>query len=163
MSPKDKDGHEIKVQLGQGVFGQCEEVLQGHSSGCQIINHLSSSQDVWNEVATMAMIACINTLFVWCKFYSKAVGFFLVSYFYGLDNSPCTLHRALHIVNHCVSQGPLQERSHCNSVKLWNIYKSKRPLRRDIEGDNINVTAINNTYHTMLIDFGKAIWLSDAP
>lgn len=23
MSPKDKDGHEIKVQLGQGVFGQC--------------------------------------------------------------------------------------------------------------------------------------------
>ena len=40
--------------------------------------------------------------------------------------------------------------------------QSKRLLHRDIKSDNILVTAVNNTYHTMLIDFGKAVLLSDA-
>ncbi|CAH3131278.1 unnamed protein product [Porites lobata] len=34
---------------------------------------------------------------------------------------------------------------------------------RDIKSDNIILTEVNNMYHPMLIDFGKAILLSDAP
>ena len=41
--------------------------------------------------------------------------------------------------------------------------ESKRLLHRDIKGANILLTVVNNMYHPMLIDFGKAIWLSDAP
>ena len=40
---------------------------------------------------------------------------------------------------------------------------SKRFLHRDIKSDNIILTEVNNMYHPMLIDFGKAIRLSDAP
>ena len=36
-------------------------------------------------------------------------------------------------------------------------------LHRDIKSDNILLTEVNHKYHPMLIDFGKAIPLSDAP
>lgn len=46
MSPKDKDGHEIKVQLGQGVFGQfVKKYYRVIPVAVKLFNHLSSSQD----------------------------------------------------------------------------------------------------------------------
>ena len=38
-----------------------------------------------------------------------------------------------------------------------------RMSHRDIKSDNIILTEVNNMYHPMLFDFGKAISLSDAP
>ena len=46
MSPKDKDGYEIKVQLGQGVFSQSvKKFYKGIPVAVKLFNHLSSSQD----------------------------------------------------------------------------------------------------------------------
>ena len=162
MSPKGKDGNEIKVQLGQGVFGQCvKKYYKGIPVAVKLFNHLSSSQDVRNEATTMAQCshASIPHLFG-VNFTQKP--YFLVTYFYGLGNSPCTLHRALHSKSMSLSKSSAGKITLQLCEALEHL-QSKRLLHRDIKSDNILVTAVNNTYHTMLIDFGKAIWLSDAP
>lgn len=124
MSTKDKDGHEIKVQLGQGVFGQCvKKYYKDIPVAVKVFNHLSSSQDVRNEATTMAQCsyASIPHLFG-VSFTQKP--YFLVSYFMVLAIL-LVLCIVPYIVNPCLSQSPLQERSHCNCVKLWSIYNQK--------------------------------------
>ena len=56
MSPKHKDGNEINVQLGKGVFGQClKKYYKGIPVAVKLFNRLSSSQDVKQEENSMAL------------------------------------------------------------------------------------------------------------
>ena len=48
----------------------------------------------------------------------------------------------------------------CEAIEHLHSYRFPH---RDIKSDNIILTEVNNMYHPMLIDFGKAILLSDAP
>ena len=40
---------------------------------------------------------------------------------------------------------------------------SKQLLHCDIKSDNVILTNVNSVYHPMLIDFGKSIYISEAP
>lgn len=162
MSPKDKEGHEIEVQLGQGVFGQCvKKYYKGIPVAVKVFNHLSSSQDVRNEATTMSQCshASIPHMFG-VNFTQKP--YFVVSYFYGLGNSPYTLYRALHSKSISLSTSSAGKiiLQLCGALEHL---QSKSLLHRDIKSDNILLTVVNNMYHPMLIDFGKAIRLSVAP
>ena len=56
MSPRDKDGNESDVQLGQGVFGQClNKYYKGIPVAVKLFNHLSSSENVKQEANSMAL------------------------------------------------------------------------------------------------------------
>lgn len=89
--------------------------------------------------------------------------YFMVSYFYGIGGTTWTLYRVLH--SHSISisvnsAGTIMFKL-CQALEYLH---SKGLLHRDIKGDNILLTHIaKNEYHPMLIDFGKAIHLSEAP
>ena len=54
-APKDKEGNEKLIQLGEGVFGQCvKKYYKGIPVAVKVLNHSSSLQDVRNEAYTMA-------------------------------------------------------------------------------------------------------------
>ena len=48
----------------------------------------------------------------------------------------------------------------CKTIEDLHV---KRLLHQDIKADNFFLTVVNDDCHPMLIDFGKAIHLSDAP
>ena len=88
--------------------------------------------------------------------------YFLVSYFYGIRSSSCTLYRALYskslsLTTHCLGKILLKL---CQALHYLH---SKQLLHRDIKSDNILLTEFNSEYHPMLIDFGKSIQISEAP
>ena len=162
MSPQDKDGNDTTIQLGCGVFGNCQKMYyKGIPVAVKVFNNFSSSRDVKHEAAIMAQcihpsIPHIFGLNVTQKPY------LLVSYFYGIGSSSCTLYRALHskslsLTTHSLGKIMLQL---CQALHYLH---SKQLLHRDIKTDNILLTKFNSEYHPMLIDFGKSIQISEAP
>ena len=160
-APKDKEGNEKLIQLGEGVFGQCvKKYYKGIPVAVKVLNHLSSLQDVRNEAYTMAQCSHPSIPHLFGVNVTKKP-YFIVSYFYHLYNNSCTLYRALQSKSMSLSQcsaGSIVLKL-CEAIEHLH---SKRFLHRDIKSDNIILTEINNMYHPMLIDFGKAIRLSDA-
>ena len=162
MSPQDKGGNDTTIHLGCGVFGNCQKkYYKGIPVAVKIFNDLSSSQDVKHESAIMACcvhpsIPHIFGLNVTQKPY------FLVSYFYGIRSSSCTLYRALYskslsLTAHSFGKIMLQL---CQALHYLH---SKQLLHCDIKSDNILLTECNSECHPMLIDFGKSIQISEAP
>mgnify|MGYP001792716130 CR=1 FL=1 len=88
--------------------------------------------------------------------------YFLVSYFYGIGSSSCTLYRALHSKTLSLSPYSLGKIILKFYQALQHLHE-KPLLHRDIKGDNIFITKINSDYHLMFIDFGKSIAISKAP
>lgn len=158
---KDRDGNETDVQPGQGVFGQClKKYYKGIPVAVKFFNHLSSSQDVKQEANSMAL--CYHALIP--HIFGVNVTrkpYFLVSYFYALGKSSCTLFRALHSKSMNLSTSTYGKIMLQLCEAMEHIHS--KLLHRDIKSDNILLTEVNHKYHPMLIDFGKAIPLSDAP
>ena len=85
----------------------------------------------------------------------------LVSYFYGIHDTSCTLHRALHsgsIFLMYLSAVKIMLKV-CRAVEHLH---SKQFLHRDIKSNNIVLTKVNFDYHPLRIDFGKGISVSEA-
>lgn len=162
MSPKDKDGNETNMQLGQGVFGQClKKYYKGIPVAVKLFNHLSSSQDVKQEANIMALCSHASIPHIFGVNVARKP-YFLVSYFYALGEYSCTLFRALHSKSMSLSTSTY-EKIMLQLCEAMEHLHSKHLLHRDIKSDNILLTEVNHKYHPMLIDFGKAIPLSDAP
>ena len=162
MSPKDKDGNDTNIPLGQGVFGQClKKYYNGIPVAVKLFNHLSSSQDVKQEANAMAQCSHPSIPHVFGVNVMRKP-YFLVSFFYSLGNSSCTLFRALHSKSMSLSTCT------CGKImlelcKALEHLHPKHILYRDIKSDNILLTEVNSKYHPMLIDFGKSIKLCEAP
>ena len=110
------------------------------------------------------MLPSINTPSVWGKCHKKPLHvlhcvIFLLSLQYYFS---CTLYRALPSKSMSLSQCSVGN----IVVKLYEAIEhlySERFLHRGIKSDSIILTEVNNMYRPMLIDFAKAISLSDAP
>ena len=162
MFPKDKDRTETDVQLGQGVFGQClKKYYKGIPVAVKFFNHLSSSQDVKQEANSMALGYYSSIPHIFGVNVTRKP-YFLVSYFYALGKSSCTLFHALHSKSMNLSTSTYGKimLQLCEAMEHMH---SKHLLHRAIKSDNILLTEVNHKYHPMLIHFGRAIPLSDAP
>lgn len=158
---KDKNGNETDVQLGQGVFGQClKKYYKGIPVAVKFFNHLSSSQDVKQEANSMALCYHASIPHIFGVNVTRKP-YFLISYFYALGKSSCTLFRALHSKSMNLSASTYGKimLQLCEAME----HMHSKLLHRDIKSDNILLTEVNHKYHPMLIDSGKAIPLSDAP
>ena len=161
-SLKEKEGNAVQDQLGEGVFGWCvKKYYKGIPVAVKVLNQLSSAQDVRNEAYTMAQCSHPSIPHLFGVNVTKKP-YFIVSYFYHLHNSSCTLYHALQSKLMSLSQHSAENilLKLCEAIDYLHL---KRFLHRDIKSDNIILTEVNNMYHPMLIDFGKAIRLSDAP
>ena len=85
-----------------------------------------------------------------------------MSYFYGIQNSSCTLFHVIHSHSMCLSKSSVGKIM-LQLCRALEHLRSKRLLHRDIKCDNTLLTMLNKDYHPMLIDYGKAILLTDAP
>ena len=88
--------------------------------------------------------------------------YFLVSYFYGINNQTCTLYNTK---LYCptipftkYSAGKIMFEL-CQALQHLHM---KRLLHRNIKSDNILLTTLHTGFHPMLIDFGKSIEVSEA-
>ena len=162
VSPQDKDGKETTVILGSGIFGTCQKrFFKGIPVAVKVFNNLSSSEDVNDEAAIMSLCShpSLPHLF---GLNIEEKPYFLVSYFYGIGSSSCTLYRALHSKTLSLSPYSWGKIMLKLCQALQHLHK-KQLLHCDIKSDNILVTKINSDYHPMLIDFGKSIAISKAP
>lgn len=87
--------------------------------------------------------------------------YFLVSYFYGINNQTCTLYSALYhptipFTKYCAGKIMFEL---CQALQHLHM---KQLLHRDIKSDNILLTTLHTGFHPMLIDFGKSIEVSEA-
>ena len=131
VSPKDKDGNGTTIQLGHGVFGECRKMyFKGIPVAVKLFNNLSSSWDVSHEAAAMNQCSHPSIPHTFGVNLTQKP-YFLVSYFYGIGNSACTLYRALH--SHSMSL------SKCSAGKIMlqlckalEHLHSKHLLHRDI-------------------------------
>ena len=139
-----------------------KKVLQGHPSSSEGIQQFSSSRDVSHEAAIMAKCSHPSIPHLFGVNVTQKP-YFMVSYFYGIGGSTCTLYRALHSQSISLSKCSIGKIMF-QLCKALEYLHSKHLLHRDIKGDNILLTTVaNKEYHPMLIDFGKAILLSEAP
>lgn len=162
MSPTDKNGNDKTIELGHGVFGRCQKRnYKGIPVAVKVFNNLSSPRDVSHEAAVMAKCSHSSVPHIFGVNVTQKP-YFLVSYFYGIQNSSCTLFHALHSRSMSLSKSTVGKiiLQLCQALKHLH---SKRLLHRDIKCDNILLTMVNKDYHPMLIDYGKAILMSDAP
>ena len=94
VSPQDKNGKETTVILGSGIFGTCQKMFfEGIPVDVKVFNNLASSEDVNDEAAIVALCSHPSLphpfgLNIEEKPYS------LVSCFYGIGSSSCTLYPA---------------------------------------------------------------------
>lgn len=127
----------------------------------KVFNNLSSSRDVRHEAAVMAKCSHSSLPHIFGVNVTQKP-YFLVSYFYSIGNSSSTLFYALHSRSMSLSKSSVGKIMLQLCQALEHLH-SKCLLHRDIKCDNILLTMVNKDYHPMLIDYGKAIPLSDAP
>ena len=124
-------------------------------------NNLSTAEAVRHEALVMSK-CCHPSLPHLFGINVMKKPYVLVSYFYGIHDTSCTLHRALH--SGSISLTYLSAMNIllkvCQAVEHLH---SKQFLHRDIKSNNIVLTKVNSDYHPLLIDFGKAISVSEAP
>ena len=162
MSPTDTDGNIINVHLGHGVFGSCQKkYYKGIPVAVKVFNNLSSVADVQREASVMASCSHSSIPHVF-GLNVKQKPYFVVSYFYGIGSSSCTLYHALRsqslsLSSQCLGKVMLQL---CQALRYFH---SKQLLHCDIKSDNVILTKVNSDDHPMLIDFGKSIYISEAP
>lgn len=161
-SPTDTNGNDTTIELGHGVFGRCEKrYYKGIPVAVKVFNNLSSSRDVRHEAAVMAKCSHSSLPHIFGVNVTQKP-YFLVSYFYSIGNSSSTLFYALHSRSMSLSKSSVGKIMLQLCQALEHLH-SKCLLHRDIKCDNILLTMVNKDYHPMLIDYGKAIPLSDAP
>lgn len=104
------------------------------------------------------MFPSISSSHLWSQFKKKP--YFLVSYFYGINNQTCTLYNT-----YCptipftkYSAGKIMFEL-CQALQHLHM---KQLLHRNIKSDNILLTTPHTGFHPMLIDFGKSIEVSEA-
>lgn len=126
----------------------------------KVFNNLSSAKDVSHEVAVIAKCSHSSVQHIFGVNVTQKP-YFLVSYFCGIQNSSCTLFQALYSRFMSLSKATVGKiiLQLCQALKHLH---SKCLLHRDIKCDNILLTMVNKDYHPMLIDYGKAILMSDA-
>lgn len=157
MSPTDKNGNDKTIELGHGVFGRCQKRnYKGIPVAVKVFNNLSSPRDVSHEAAVMAKCSHSSVPHIFGVNVTQKP-YFLVSYFYGIQNSSCTLFHALHSRSMSLSKSTVGKiiLQLCQALKHLH---SKRLLHRDIKCDNILLTMVNKDYHPMLIDYHSDVW-----
>ena len=94
--PRDKTGSDSKECLGNGTFGQCLKMYyKGIPVAVKEFNNLSTAQDVRQEALVMSKCSHPSLPHLFGIDLIKKP-YLLVSYFYGINDVSCTLHRALH-------------------------------------------------------------------
>ena len=162
VAARDKKGNESKEFLGEGTFGKCFKMyFKGMPVAVKEFNNLSTAEAVRHEALVMSK-CCHPSLPHLFGINVMKKPYVLVSYFYGIHDTSCTLHRALH--SGSISLTYLSAMNIllkvCQAVEHLH---SKQFLHRDIKSNNIVLTKVNSDYHPLLIDFGKAISVSEAP
>ena len=161
MLPTDTNGNETTIELGHGVFARCQKrYYKDILVAVKVFNNLSSSQDVSHEAAVMAKCSHSSVPHIYGVNVTQKP-YFIGSYFYGIRNSSCILFHAIHRRSMFLSKSSVGKIMLQLCQALEHLH-SKRLLHRDIKSDNILLTMVNNDYHPMLIDYGKAILLSNA-
>ena len=172
VAPKDKIGNDSRESLGEGAFGKCFKMYyKGMPVAVKEFNNLSTAEAVRHEALMMSKcchsslphlfgVNLIKKPYLLVSYLIKKP-YLLVSYFYGIDKSSCTFHYALNSTSMSLTYLSVTNimLNLCQAVEHLH---SKQLLHRDIKSNNIVLTKINFDYHPMLIDFGKAISVSDA-
>lgn len=164
VAARDKKGNESKVFLGEGTFGKCFKMyFKGMLVAVKEFNNLSTAEAVRHEALVMSK-CCHPSLPHLFGINVMKKPYVLVSYFYGIHDTSCTLHRALHsgsiFLTYLSAMNILLKV--CQAVE--HPHYSKQFLHRDIkiEQQQFVLTKVNSDYRPLLIDFGKAISVSEA-
>ncbi|PFX15194.1 putative serine/threonine-protein kinase [Stylophora pistillata] len=156
MEELEKDQEETGV-----ITVQPEELpITGIPVAVKEYNNLSSTKDIQREADVMARCSHPSLPHIFGVNLTQKP-YFLVSYFYGINNQTFTLYSALYhptipFTKYCAGKIMFEP---CQA--LQHLYM-KQLLHRDIKSDNILLRTLHTRFHPMLIDFGKSVGVSEA-
>ena len=158
--PKDVYGKEYRVHLGTGVFGYCSKMFYKGVPVAVKAFHSTTEEEVKREARIMSKLKHPNfPLLLGICTLSKP--YLLVTSYYNISDQPCTVSSLL------------KSKSLSLSVHVWLTLIRQLAqaiaylhdtgfIHRDIKGDNVLVSLLNNEHWAVLIDFEKCIHLSAA-